>query len=240
VKVEAVLATEIQYTSRPEGRTGTLELQFTLKELAKAAEISERTIRYYIQEGVLPPPLGAGPASRYGLEHLSRLLLVRRFKAALLPLSQIKQLFAELSLDDLEAIADHYQAELTNMPTVLDEAIVLPKERAEPDAEVELSLENILRERSAPPPTYPGELTVFSLPQETPVLLGDINEPLNLQQTVSPNVLEDIDLNIAGRWNRIMLAPGLELSYQEGGLQDTPQGRQRLASLLELAKQLYF
>jgi DNA-binding transcriptional MerR regulator len=239
VKVEAVLPSEVYYTPR-EGRTGTLELQFTLKELVKAAEVSERTIRYYIQEGILPPAQGAGPASRYGLEHLSRLLLVRRFKAALLPLSQIKQLFAELALDELEAVADHYQAELTSLPTVLDEVVSQPvKERAEPETDDALSLENILRERSAPPPTYPGELAVFSLPQETPVLLGDINDAETLQQTASPNVLEDIDLNIAGRWNRIVLAPGLELQYQEGGLQDTPEGRQRLARLLELAKQLY-
>jgi DNA-binding transcriptional MerR regulator len=221
VKVEAVLPSEVYYTPR-EGRTGTLELQFTLKELVKAAEVSERTIRYYIQEGILPPAQGAGPASRYGLEHLSRLLLVRRFKAALLPLSQIKQLFAELALDELEAVADHYQAELTSLPTVLDEVVSQPvKERAEPETDDALSLENI------------------SLPQETPVLLGDINDAETLQQTASPNVLEDIDLNIAGRWNRIVLAPGLELQYQEGGLQDTHEGRQRLARLLELAKQLY-
>ncbi|MGH3054299.1 MAG: helix-turn-helix domain-containing protein, partial [Gaiellaceae bacterium] len=53
------------------------EEEFTLAELADRTGMSERTIRYYIQFGLLPSPEGAGPKSRYTPSHLSRLTLIR-------------------------------------------------------------------------------------------------------------------------------------------------------------------
>lgn len=37
-------------------------------------QISPRTVRYYISEGILPPPRGAPKVARYGYNHLVRLL----------------------------------------------------------------------------------------------------------------------------------------------------------------------
>ncbi|MBL8128342.1 MAG: MerR family DNA-binding transcriptional regulator, partial [Chloroflexia bacterium] len=34
----------------------------TLADLTEAADVSTRTVRYYIAEGLLPPPEGAGPS----------------------------------------------------------------------------------------------------------------------------------------------------------------------------------
>src|SRR5689334_6103334 len=84
------------------------EVKLTLKELCNAANISERTVRYYIQQGLLPPPQGAGPGSRYSLEHLTRLALIRRLKAALLSLGEIKQLLSGVPTNDLEQVADEF------------------------------------------------------------------------------------------------------------------------------------
>lgn len=39
--------------------------------------VGRRTVRYYIQEGILPPPSGAPKYARYRYEHLLRLVLVR-------------------------------------------------------------------------------------------------------------------------------------------------------------------
>jgi DNA-binding transcriptional MerR regulator len=60
---------------------------FTLDELVTAAnrilagaateEIRERTVRYYISERLLPPPISGGKHARYGLEHLRRLVAIR-------------------------------------------------------------------------------------------------------------------------------------------------------------------
>lgn len=66
------------------------ETSYSLTELADAADVSTRTIRYYISEGLLPPPVGAGHASRYTSEHLSRLRQIAALKAQYLPLKEIR------------------------------------------------------------------------------------------------------------------------------------------------------
>lgn len=62
-----------------------------LTELVEAAGISVRTVRYYIAEGLLPPPQGAGPRAAYTAEHLDRLRLIARLKDAYLPLREIRR-----------------------------------------------------------------------------------------------------------------------------------------------------
>ena len=51
--------------------------QYDLSELGKLSGTPPRTIRYYIQERLLPRPHGKGPKASYGDEHLDRLLLIR-------------------------------------------------------------------------------------------------------------------------------------------------------------------
>ena len=60
---------------------------FTLDELVSAAnsvlrdrphmEVQPRTVRYYISEGLLPPPTGGPKFARYSLEHLARIVEIR-------------------------------------------------------------------------------------------------------------------------------------------------------------------
>lgn len=80
-------------------------ISYSLKELCRAADVTERTVRYYIAEGLLPPASGSGPFSRYGYEHWLRLQFIRRLKEEYLPLNEIKNLLADKPLDQLEHIA---------------------------------------------------------------------------------------------------------------------------------------
>lgn len=73
----------------------------TLAELTEAADVSTRTVRYYIAEGLLPPPEGAGAASVYTAGHLARLRLIAHLKAAYWPLKEIRRYLAGLSDDDV-------------------------------------------------------------------------------------------------------------------------------------------
>lgn len=88
----------------------------SVAELARAAGVSVRTIRYYIAEGLLPPPRGAGPRSSYDEGHLDRLRLIARLKADYLPLREIRRRLA--GLDDravarlLAAVGDRDRAEI--------------------------------------------------------------------------------------------------------------------------------
>jgi DNA-binding transcriptional MerR regulator len=218
-----------------------VKLSLTLKELVKASEVSERTIRYYIQEGVLPPPQGSGQASRYNIEHLRRLSLVRRFKAALLPLSQIKQLFDELTAEELEQVANQFYNELTATNPVLDEKTMAGEQSPS------LELTGASASTSAPKQTKRVEepLQVFQPPQanqdqDSTWVLAEtaaIEKEKNQEKQAGTNNADLI--TFTGQWNRISLAPGLEIHYEIGGQQDNKEGRERLAHLVELAMRLY-
>lgn len=77
--------------------------RYRLAELAAATNVSPRTIRYYIAEGVLPPPAGSGPAAVYTAAQRDRLLLIGQLKGQYLPLREIGQRLAALSDDAVRA-----------------------------------------------------------------------------------------------------------------------------------------
>jgi len=62
----------------------------TLVDLADAAEVNPRTVRYYIAQGLLPPPLGAGSAAAYTEVHLRYLKTIKAFQKQHLPLAEIR------------------------------------------------------------------------------------------------------------------------------------------------------
>jgi DNA-binding transcriptional MerR regulator len=51
--------------------------RYAIDELADLGGVSRRTVRFYIQEGLLPAPLGVGRGSHYDRTHLQRLLEVK-------------------------------------------------------------------------------------------------------------------------------------------------------------------
>ena len=69
-------------------------VELTVAELADAAGVSVRTVRYYQAEGLLPPPDRAGRVARYGPEHSERLALITSLQARGLRLSTIRELLA--------------------------------------------------------------------------------------------------------------------------------------------------
>lgn len=85
------------------------ERTYNLRELGRAAGVTERTVRYYIKEGLLPPPSGSGPFSRYTYEHWLRLQFIKRLKDEYLPLSEIKNLLNRRSGPELAQLARQVQ-----------------------------------------------------------------------------------------------------------------------------------
>ena len=63
--------------------------EWTLKELAAATGVTERTIRFYIAKGLVEPPLRAGRSAAYGEGHRDRILAVRDLQARGLSLAEI-------------------------------------------------------------------------------------------------------------------------------------------------------
>jgi len=52
-------------------------VRYAIGELATLGGVSRRTVRYYVQEGLIPPPLGLGRGNHYTPEHLEQLLRVK-------------------------------------------------------------------------------------------------------------------------------------------------------------------
>jgi DNA-binding transcriptional MerR regulator len=68
-----------------------MDPQLDLNELASRAGVSTRTVRYYIQQGLLQEPEARGPGAHYTEEHLDRLLLIKRLQKEHLPLAEIRK-----------------------------------------------------------------------------------------------------------------------------------------------------
>jgi DNA-binding transcriptional MerR regulator len=69
-------------------------VRYAIGDLADLGGVSRRTVRYYVQEGLLPPPLGVGRGNHYGTEHLERLLRVKALQEAGRTLEEIRAALA--------------------------------------------------------------------------------------------------------------------------------------------------
>ena len=111
------------------------DLRLGLRELTRAAGVSVRTVRYYIAEGLLPPPAGGGPRSHYTAAHLDRLRLIARLKAAYLPLREIRRRLAGLDDDAVRRAlaaapeADRADAARDDAAAYLDRVLGFPSAR---------------------------------------------------------------------------------------------------------------
>ncbi|XXT22582.1 helix-turn-helix domain-containing protein [Sorangium sp. So ce429] len=78
---------------------------YKLDELAGEAGVAPRTVRYYVQRGLLPAPEFRGKDTAYGREHLARLRAIKALQQAHWPLEEIQARLAGAGLDEIERIA---------------------------------------------------------------------------------------------------------------------------------------
>lgn len=79
---------------------------YSLPELAKLADVTPRTIRYYIAQGLLPAPEPQGPNTRYTDEHLARLRAIKKLQSAHFPLADIRSRLRTFTTEELGSIAE--------------------------------------------------------------------------------------------------------------------------------------
>jgi DNA-binding transcriptional MerR regulator len=63
---------------------------YDIGELCGLADVTPRTVRYYVQQGLLPAPNARGRGTRYDRGHLERLHLIKRLQRKYLPLAEIR------------------------------------------------------------------------------------------------------------------------------------------------------
>lgn len=67
---------------------------YTLDELCGLADLTKRTLRYYMQIGLVERPDGETRAARYGPRHLEQCLKIRKWTQAGLSLERVRELLA--------------------------------------------------------------------------------------------------------------------------------------------------
>lgn len=68
--------------------------RYSLDELTQLVGLPVRTVRYYIQRGLVSRPYGEKRGSWYGKEHLEQLLRIRQWSDAGISLERIAELLA--------------------------------------------------------------------------------------------------------------------------------------------------
>lgn len=113
---------------------------FDLNELSDRAGVTPRTVRYYIQQGLLRSPGTTGPGARYDAGHLSRLQLIRRLQREHLPLSEIRRRLESLGDEEVRRLieepassarssaVDYVRSVLREPPLLLATAMAAPSE----------------------------------------------------------------------------------------------------------------
>jgi len=76
--------------------------QIDLKTLCDLTGVSARTVYFYIQQGLLPPPESAGRGARYTEVHRDRLRLIKQLQDQHLPLAEIRKQIEGLTGNELK------------------------------------------------------------------------------------------------------------------------------------------
>ena len=176
-------------------------------ELAARAGTTVRTVRYYVARGLLPPPVGAGQRSAYAYEHLVRLAAIRALKARYLPLAEIGRRLGAMGPEEIGTL------------------VASPDEPADRFDAVGRPLDRVGGSSAAGTEPRPAALAGpgtggFRLPSAR----GSLP-----RGTASSTPLPRVG---SGLWQRVLLAPGVELSVQ---LSDDPARDRALAELIEQA-----
>ncbi|MGQ9674485.1 MAG: MerR family transcriptional regulator [Chloroflexota bacterium] len=217
--------------------------ELTIEELAERVAVPVRTIRFYITEGLLAGPGGRGKAAIYGEEHLLRLQLIRRLVDQHLPLKEIRERLAALSISDVRAIlAEERQQEEAARR---DGQALSPREYVSNLlARAKLARTPSEPARAAVAPPVKAKADPLSAPDIKPTpaaKIVDLPTQTTIRQSAKPREggllrrLEECargyrsyqDSSI-GLWRRWELTPGVELHIREDVQQTHSERMQRL------------
>lgn len=221
------------------------EKNYTISELAEVAEVTIRTIRYYVGEGLLPAPEGGGRAATYNQGHIARLNLIKLLKDEFLPLHEIRALLS--GLDDqavVELLADK-QTQPPPPPPAPDSAkAYLQTLLQSPDSpaqgysllrhklkaqQIREGVPPMTGEASLPPPVPLGDAT--GMPENQPPAIAR-----GLAQSMPLLPTWPVETGPVENWQRYQLTPGVELHVKEG-VENSGLG-QKIEQLLKLARQI--
>lgn len=79
---------------------------YSIQELSELTSLSRRTIHFYVQQGILPAPEGAGLGTRYSEEHLLCLKVIPLLRRRGLKLDEIRARLKGMNVKALRVLQD--------------------------------------------------------------------------------------------------------------------------------------
>jgi len=213
------------------------EPRYSLSELTDEAGVSVRTVRYYVAEGLLPPPVTAGPRSFYTRAHLDRLRLIDRMKTSYLPLKEIRRRLT--ALDD-EEIRRLVEVEAPPLPSAATPSLLQEASSRPPDS----AASYIARLLHRAPPAAPAAPLRAALGESDQVMARAVAPEEQGAGAVEDFVLESLALppstteaeEEATSWRRIALSDDAELLIREESYQ---RKRERVDWLVGWARKVF-
>ena len=101
-----------------------MENAYQLSELCALVDLPVRTVRYYVQQGLVDRPDGETRAARYGTKQLEQLQLIKKWTAAGLSLDRIRELLRGQDLNIPERFKSRGRLEVVSRLTI-DEGVEL-------------------------------------------------------------------------------------------------------------------
>ena len=215
---------------------------YSISDLARLADVSARTVRYYIAQGLLPAAEFAGPQTRYDDAHLARLRLIKQLQKDNRPLAEIRRQLAGMD-DSQVAQAAAMTSATTHQPTEPSSALeyvrqVLGQDRRSP---APLPLRPAAAPMAAPAPPMPettrsmASLAAAAPERAEPIsrALASAPEPRESAAQASASAAQ---LSTRSQWDRIPIDPDIELHVRR------PLSRaqnRRVERLIALAQQLF-
>jgi DNA-binding transcriptional MerR regulator len=190
---------------------------YTLADLCGLADVTPRTVRYYIAQGLLRSPGTTGPGARYDDGHLARLRLIRLLQREHLPLAEIRARLAAIT--DEEAIARAEGPAGAPVDSALDYVR---------DALAAGPLPSIAR--PAPPAPAPGSARMTG-----PPLAGSSAHVLARSSLFIPQDPPEPFVAERSHWERHILAADVELHVRRPL---TRSQNRAVARLIETARQI--
>ena len=215
--------------------------EYAIGDLAGLAGATPRTIRYYVAQGLLPPPAGVGPGAHYTDDHLARLRLIRRLQRQHQPLSEIRQRLVLLGEREVAALVAGDAEEATPPDSALEYLRTVLASPSAPTAPGLPAWSFAPAPAAAPSITAAAPMLMRRVaePRATPAMASEA-PPLQDAEPGEPAPADETETETAAveqrsQWDRIALTPNIEIHVRR------PLGRlenRRVERLITIARQL--
>lgn len=198
-----------------------LQLNLWISELADMTGVSKRTIRYYIEEGLLPQPEIRGKYAVFNDDYLIRLKLIKYLKDAYLPLKEIRKRLDTLMVPEMRDLLTRFEQDPVRALAELD---IYPADKLTSDI-------------SPAPRVDSAQDYISQVMHKKDVRVNDERTTFNAPAVPAPAAPAPMNVNYSQEsWQRVELAPGIELNIRQP---QPPARRSQINELIELARKIF-